>query len=114
MDKTQTLEDLTYLKRSVLAWLEYGEGRYSGKDGALLFEKDVNEISNSVRSVDEGAINDSITKEVMLNDLQEYYGYTEDDARLWVSEYGEDVVDRMWVAYSAHMERKAENRKEDE
>ena len=103
--KTQTLEDLTYLKRNVLAWLEYGEGIYSDKDGALLFEKDVNKISNSVRSVDEGAINDAVISRLISENLQSDYGYSMLEAELWVKNNGGCVVSDMWDAYSEYIRK---------
>lgn len=113
MDKTQVLEDLSYLKRNVLAWMEYEEGRYIGKDGALLFEKDMDEISDAVRSFDGGAINDNEMSNLMSGQLQSDYGYNMLDAEAWVRNHGGCAVSDMWDAYSDYMNKNVDYSEED-
>jgi len=51
------------------------------------------------------AINDKVIKEMMVNDIVEQEGLTEEEAREIVEESGYKVIQGMWEAYSKELGR---------
>ena len=53
-------------------------------------------------------------KQEMIDDLENNYNYTTEEANEWVEEHGSAVVSDMWDAYSHYMEEKAEFKGKDD
>ena len=49
--------------------------------------------------------NDKAMKSEMINDLEENYNYTAEEAEEWVTEHGSRVVDGMWNDYTSYLEQ---------
>ena len=114
MDKAQVLEELTYIKRNMLALLEDEEGRYANADAAILIEDDLNDIAAAVCRFDEGAINDGEMGRLMVAQLQNDYSYALLEAEKWVRVNRACVVSYMWDAYSDYINKNVDYSEEDE
>ena len=52
----------------------------------------------------EYAINDKGMEQCMLDDLEEIYNYSAEEAKAWISQHDNQLVSDMWDAYSSYME----------
>lgn len=50
------------------------------------------------------AINDIQLAEQLVEDLTDHYEHTEESAKDWIDEYGNEVVNDMWDAYGHYLE----------
>ncbi len=53
-------------------------------------------------------ISDKELGEEVINDLTTFRGYSEKEAKEWLSNYGEKLISAMWDEYSAFIEQFAE------
>ena len=61
-----------------------------------------------------GAINSDILGKMLVDDLMEYNGYTEPEAREWLKEHADSIVSDMWDAYSDYKDKNVESKEEEE
>jgi pyrroloquinoline quinone (PQQ) biosynthesis protein C len=50
------------------------------------------------------AINDDVVLEMLIDDMQEHYGFSFGEATAWAKEHASSVVDDMWDAYTKYLE----------